>query len=76
MTEATFRFGELKGRFGRAIELQRSDETWLPEWSGKLGGVKRCAVRSHLKLEGASLADKRAEIAPYVWRVALKLIGD
>jgi hypothetical protein len=30
------RFGELKGRFGRAIQLQRSDETWLPEWSGKL----------------------------------------
>src|ERR1035437_159166 len=23
-----------------------SDGTWLPEWSGKLGGVKRCAVRS------------------------------
>ena len=23
-----------------------SDETWLPEWSGKLGGVQRCAVRS------------------------------
>ena len=22
------------------------DETWLPEWSGKLGGVERCAVRS------------------------------
>ena len=26
--------------------ILRSDETWLPEWSGKLGGVKRCAVRS------------------------------
>jgi hypothetical protein len=24
----------------------RSDETWLPEWSGKLDGVKRWAVRS------------------------------
>src|ERR1035437_2234851 len=23
-----------------------SDETWLPEWSGKLGGVEWCAVRS------------------------------
>ena len=23
-----------------------SDETWLPEWSGKLGGVQRCAVWS------------------------------
>ena len=23
----------------------RSDETWLTEWSGKLGGVERCAVR-------------------------------
>ena len=21
--------------------IQRSDETWLPEWSGNLGGVKR-----------------------------------
>ena len=28
------------------ITVRRSDETWLPEWSGKLGGVKRCAVRS------------------------------
>ena len=26
--------------------ILRSDETWLPEWSGKLGGVERCAVRS------------------------------
>ena len=26
--------------------VPRSDETWLPEWSGKLGGVERCAVRS------------------------------
>jgi hypothetical protein len=26
--------------------ISRSDETWLPEWSGKLGGVERCAVRS------------------------------
>ncbi len=26
--------------------ILRSDETWLPEWSGKLGGVQRCAVRS------------------------------
>src|ERR1035441_3976274 len=26
--------------------IPRSDETWLPEWSGKLGGVERCAVRS------------------------------
>jgi hypothetical protein len=23
-----------------------SDETWLPEWSGKPGGVELCAVRS------------------------------
>ena len=64
MTEAAFLFGELKRRFGRAIELQRSDETWLPEWSGNLGGVERCVVRSHLKLEVASLADKHAGIAP------------
>ena len=26
--------------------VRQSDETWLPEWSGKLGGVERCAVRS------------------------------
>jgi hypothetical protein len=26
--------------------ILRSDETWLSEWSGKLGGVQRCAVRS------------------------------
>jgi hypothetical protein len=26
--------------------ILRSDETWLPEWSGKLGVVQRCAVRS------------------------------
>src|ERR1019366_5052158 len=26
--------------------IRRSDEIWLPEWSGKLGGVERCAVRS------------------------------
>ena len=26
--------------------ILRSDETWLPEWSGKLGGVERCAVWS------------------------------
>ena len=26
--------------------ILRSDETWLPEWSGNLGGVKQCAVRS------------------------------
>jgi hypothetical protein len=26
--------------------IPKSDETWLPEWSGKLGGVQRCAVRS------------------------------
>src|ERR1017187_2588577 len=26
--------------------ILRSDETWLPEWSGKLGGVELCAVRS------------------------------
>jgi hypothetical protein len=26
--------------------ILRSDETWLPEWSGNLGGVQRCAVRS------------------------------
>jgi hypothetical protein len=44
--------------------ISRSDETWQPEWSGKQGGVERCAVRSHLNLEVASLADKRAEIAP------------
>jgi len=25
--------------------ILRSDETWLPEWSGKLGGVERCGVR-------------------------------
>jgi hypothetical protein len=36
--------------------VPRRDGTWLPEWSGNLGGVERCAVRSHLKLEGASLA--------------------
>src|ERR1035437_1991482 len=23
--------------------IRRSDETWLPEWSGNLGGVERCA---------------------------------
>ena len=23
--------------------VRRSDETWLPEWSGNLGGVERCA---------------------------------
>src|ERR1022692_1949122 len=33
--------------------IVRSDETWLPEWSGKLGGVQRCAVRSRGSL-GAS----------------------
>src|ERR1035441_2060818 len=26
--------------------IPRSDETWLPEWSGNLGEVQRCAVRS------------------------------
>ena len=26
--------------------VPRSDETWLPEWSGKLGGVELCAVWS------------------------------
>jgi hypothetical protein len=26
--------------------ILRNDETWLPEWCGKLDGVKRCAVRS------------------------------
>src|ERR1035437_343222 len=26
--------------------IPRSDETWLPEWSGNLAGVQRCAVRS------------------------------
>src|ERR1035437_5759840 len=26
--------------------IPRRDETWLPEWSGNLGGVERCAVRS------------------------------
>ena len=26
--------------------ILRRDETWLPEWSGKLVGVERCAVRS------------------------------
>src|ERR1019366_37201 len=29
-----------------ALINSRSDETWLPEWSGNLGGVQRCAVRS------------------------------
>jgi hypothetical protein len=28
--------------------ILRSDETWLPEWSGNLGRVKRCAVRSRI----------------------------
>ena len=32
-----------------------SDETWLPEWSGKLGGVEQCAVWSRGFL-GASLS--------------------
>jgi len=26
--------------------ILRSDETWLSEWSGNLGGVQRCAIRS------------------------------
>jgi hypothetical protein len=30
----------------RIKTVLRGDETWLPEWSGKLGGVQRCAVRS------------------------------
>ena len=71
MTEAAFLFGELavsgseNGNGASVMPLNsRSDETWLPEWSGKLGGVKRWRSRSHLTLEGASLADKRAEIAP------------
>ena len=35
---------EPKHRLGVAVP--RSDETWLPEWSGKLGGVERCVVLS------------------------------
>ena len=37
--------GEFNGALVAPIN-SRSDETWLPEWSGKLGGVQRCAVRS------------------------------
>jgi hypothetical protein len=36
--------------------IPRSDGTWLSEWSGKLGGVKRCAVRSRGVLGQASLS--------------------
>src|ERR1039458_6469848 len=36
--------------------IPRSDETWLPEWSGKLGGVERCAVRSRGCLGQASFS--------------------
>ena len=37
--------GEFNGALVALIN-SRSDETWLPEWSGILGGVQRCAVRS------------------------------
>jgi hypothetical protein len=38
--------------------ILRSDETWLPEWSSKLGVEQQCAVRSRGGVLGqASLSD-------------------
>jgi integrase len=39
--------------------IPRRDETWLPEWSGKLGGVERC---DGLGISGVSLHSYR-----YAW---------
>jgi hypothetical protein len=43
-TKAVLRFGEQR-RMATALwsdqSILRSDETWLPEWSGNLGGVQR-----------------------------------
>jgi hypothetical protein len=48
-TKAALRFGEQR-RMATALwscqSILVSDETWLPEWSGNLGGVQLCAVRS------------------------------
>jgi hypothetical protein len=37
-------------------QFRRGKEFDTMGWSGNLGGVQRCAVRSHLKLERATLA--------------------
>lgn len=71
------RFGELKWCFGRAIQLQRSDETWLLEWSGELGGMQRWRRSVAPEMgRSQSCGQLLVPVDPQVWRLALKLTGD